>query len=113
MSGDAAFNSKSGRLERMGVNVRWVNKIMHHKMMIIDGPRDAADLASVATIVSGSANWSFGGATKYDENTLFMTGVPEIAMRLQRDFNLMWEHSREFELDVELPFGISPPGHHR
>jgi phosphatidylserine/phosphatidylglycerophosphate/cardiolipin synthase-like enzyme len=70
--------TKSGKLEAMGVDVRWVNKIMHHKLMIVDGPRDAAEAASTATLVTGSGNWSNGAATVYDENTLFMTGYPEL-----------------------------------
>ena len=37
---DAIANSKSARLEEMGVDVRYINKIMHHKFAIIDGPRD-------------------------------------------------------------------------
>ena len=35
-------------------------------------------------MVSGSANWSYGGGTRYDENTLFIQGNTEIALRLQR-----------------------------
>ena len=99
-------NSKSGRLENMGVDVRWVNKIMHHKMMIVDGPRDDAGAAATATLVTGSGNWSRGAATRYDENTLFLTGFAELALELQREFNLLWQHSRDFE-HVALPFELS------
>ena len=87
--------TKSGKLEAMGVDVRWVNKIMHHKLMIVDGPRDAAEAASTATLVTGSGNWSNGAATVYDENTLFMTGYPELALRMQREFNHLWDHSTD------------------
>ncbi len=95
LTGTALTNSKSGKLETMGVDVRWVTKIMHHKMMIIDGPRDDAEAANTATIASGSGNWSGGAATKYDENTMFMTAYPELALKLQREFNLLWEHSTD------------------
>jgi len=95
LEGAALQSSKSGRLEDVGVDVRWVNKIMHHKFMIVDGPRDDAALADGAQIVSGSANWSFGGATRYDENTLFMAGYPEMALSLQHEFDHLWNHSRE------------------
>ena len=67
-------NTKSGRLEAMGIDVRWVNKIMHHKFVIVDGPRDELSRAETATLVTGSGNWSNGAATRYDENTLFLTG---------------------------------------
>jgi phosphatidylserine/phosphatidylglycerophosphate/cardiolipin synthase-like enzyme len=90
-------NTKSGRLEAMGIDVRWVNKIMHHKFMIVDGPRDDLSLASTAKIVTGSGNWSNGAATRYDENTLFLTGYAEIALRMQREFNLLWNNARDFE----------------
>lgn len=95
LTGSALTSSRSGKLEAMGVDVRWVNKIMHHKLMIVDGPRNDADAASTATIVSGSGNWSSGAATVYDENTMFMTGYPELALRLQKDFNVLWEHSND------------------
>lgn len=100
--------TKSGKLEGAGVDVRAVNKIMHHKFMIVDGPRDDAEAAKTATIVSGSGNWSSGAATKYDENTLFMTAYPEIALRLQREFNTMWEHAKDFSTPTKsVPFEAS------
>ena len=99
--------SRSARLERMGINVRYVNKIMHHKLAIVDGPRDDVAAAETATVVSGSGNWSWGAATKYDENTLFLTGQVEITLRLQREFDHLWEHSRDFVYDATLPYEIS------
>ncbi len=102
LTGDAIATSKSGRLEAAGVDVRWVNKIMHHKFMIVDGPRDAAEAATTATLVTGSANWSNGAATRYDENTLFLEGHRELNLRVQREFNLMWDHSRDFVSNAEI-----------
>lgn len=107
LEGTALRNSKSGRLEAAGVNVRFVNKIMHHKLVLIDGPRHDVAEANTSLIASGSANWSTGGATIYDENTLFLTGVPEMALKLQREFDLMWNHSRDLVSDDTLPFTIS------
>ncbi|MFO0611941.1 MAG: phospholipase D-like domain-containing protein [Polyangiaceae bacterium] len=103
----AKDGTKSGKLELAGIDVRAVNKIMHHKFMIVDGPRDDAAAAKTATIVSGSANWSNGAATKYDENTLFMTAYPEVALRLQREFNTMWEHAKDFTASKSVPFEAS------
>ena len=57
---DNPDNTKSGNLEEIGVDVRYVNKIMHHKYMIVDGPRDDAALAKTAWIATGSGNWSWG-----------------------------------------------------
>lgn len=104
LDADARTRSRSGRLEAAGIDVRYVNKIMHHKLMIIDGPRDDLDKAATAILVTGSANWSEAAGTRYDENTLFLRGHEELALRLQREFNLLWTHSRDFVLEHELPF---------
>lgn len=106
LEGDALLGSKSGRLEQMGIDVRWVNKIMHHKFLIVDGPRDDADAASTASIASGSANWNAGGA-RFDENTLFFSGNAELALRMQREFNLMWHNSRDLEIVTGFEFDAS------
>ena len=107
LTGSALANSKSGRLEAAGVNVRFVNKIMHHKFAIIDGPRDEVERAATSTLVTGSGNWSFSGGSQFDENTLFFTGQAELAMRYQREFDLMWNHSRDLVADSSLAFEVS------
>lgn len=94
LTGDALASSTSGRLEKMGIEVRWVNKIMHHKLAIVDGPRESLAEAKSARVISGSGNWSGGAATRYDENTLFFSGYPEVTLRLQREFDTLWAHSR-------------------
>jgi phosphatidylserine/phosphatidylglycerophosphate/cardiolipin synthase-like enzyme len=103
----ALANTKSAALEKIGVNVRWVSKVMHHKFMIVDGPRDQLESAASAVLVTGSGNWSNGAATKYDENTLFLSGYPELTLRLQREFNLLWEHSGDLAYDPALPYELS------
>jgi phosphatidylserine/phosphatidylglycerophosphate/cardiolipin synthase-like enzyme len=90
--------SKSGKLEKTNVDVRWVNKILHHKFVIVDGPRDDAGKAATAKIATGSANWSFGGSSIYDENTLFVEGYQEVAQAYQREFDLLWKGSGDFAL---------------
>jgi phosphatidylserine/phosphatidylglycerophosphate/cardiolipin synthase-like enzyme len=100
-------NTKSGRLERAGVDVRGVNKILHHKFAIIDGPRDVADRAATARMVTGSANWSYGGGQVYDENTLFIAGSAELAIAYQREFDLLWAHSKDFNAGANLPWVLS------
>lgn len=94
--------SKSARLEDMGVEVRYVNKIMHHKFAILNGPRD--DLANAATgmLVTGSANWSSSAATRYDENTLFIRGNEELNLRYQQEFNHLWDNGREFVWNEDI-----------
>ncbi|MEM1033712.1 MAG: phospholipase D-like domain-containing protein, partial [Myxococcota bacterium] len=101
-TGAALDASRSARLENMGIDVRWVNKIMHHKFAIIDGPRQSLAQAETALVVTGSGNWSFGAATKYDENTLFLEGEVEVTLRLQREFNHLWDHSRDFAYVTSL-----------
>ncbi len=88
--------TKSAKLEEIGVDVRWINKIMHHKYAIVDGPFDSLDRAATGTLITGSANWSRSAATRYDENTVILRGNNEALLRFQREFNLMWEFSRDF-----------------
>lgn len=107
LEGDALLSSRSGQLEEAGVDVRWVNKIMHHKFMIIDGPRADLELAQTATIASGSANWSNSAGTRYDENTLFLKGHEELALRMQQEFNHLWEHSRALDINEDLSWELS------
>lgn len=104
LTGAALLSSKSGRLEEAGIDVRYVNKIMHHKYMIIDGPRDDLGKAETATVATGSANWSNSAGTRYDENTLFLRGHEELTLRLQQEFNHLWNHSRDFVADPGLTF---------
>lgn len=107
LTGSALLSSKSGRLEQDGIDVRYINKIMHHKFILVDGPRHDVSAAASSSIASGSANWSSGGATIYDENTLFLTGVPEAALEMQREFDRMWTHSSDLVVDATLPFTTS------
>ncbi len=94
----ANSSSKAGGLEALGIDVRRVTKIMHHKFAIIDGPRsdDTLDRASTAKLLSGSGNWSSSAATIYDENTVVIEGgYPELTLRLQRDFDTLWAGSKD------------------
>ncbi|MBA3452369.1 MAG: DUF1669 domain-containing protein [Deltaproteobacteria bacterium] len=88
--------SKSGRLEAAGIDVRYVNKILHHKFLIVDGPRDDAARASTAKVVTGSANWSSTAGTVFDENTLFVEGSPKLSAAFQQEFDMLWKGSRDF-----------------
>jgi phosphatidylserine/phosphatidylglycerophosphate/cardiolipin synthase-like enzyme len=92
----APEGTMSAALEEIGINVRYVNKIMHHKFAIIDGPRSAIDDAYTGTLISGSGNWSYSAGTRYDENTVVLRGAGEVVLSFQRDFNLLWENSRDF-----------------
>jgi phosphatidylserine/phosphatidylglycerophosphate/cardiolipin synthase-like enzyme len=100
--------SRTGKIEASGVDVRFVNKVMHHKFMIVDGPRDDLAKAKSAKLVTGSANWSSSAATRFDENTLFVSGNEELALRFQREFDTMWTHTRDFVgRDPALPQSLS------
>jgi len=92
----ARASTKSGRLEAAGIDVRYVNQTMHHKVLIIDGPRDDKDRAETAKVVMGSANWSSTAATSFDENTIFIDGNAEIAAAYQHEFDKLWKGSRDF-----------------
>jgi phosphatidylserine/phosphatidylglycerophosphate/cardiolipin synthase-like enzyme len=92
----ARANSKSGRLEAMGIDVRYVNQTMHHKLLIVDGPRDDASRVNSTKLVMGSANWSSTAATSFDENTVFIEGSAELAAAYQHEFDILWKGSRDF-----------------
>ncbi len=88
--------SMSAKLEDVGIDVRYVNKIMHHKFAIFDGPRGSVDDAITGILATGSGNWSHSAGTRYDENTVIVTGCDELLLRFQKEFNLLWENSRDF-----------------
>ena len=96
--------SRSAQLEELGIDVRYINRIMHHKFAIIDGPQDALLQASQARFFSGSGNLSYGAATRYDENTTFHRGDPALVLTMQREFNHLWRHSRDLEWNEELEY---------
>ena len=97
--------TKSGKLEAAGIDVRYVNKILHHKFAIVDGPRDEASRAPTAKLVTGSANWGSSAATQFDENTFFIQNSAELAATYQNEFDILWKGSRE------LAAGATPQSH--
>jgi phosphatidylserine/phosphatidylglycerophosphate/cardiolipin synthase-like enzyme len=94
--------SRSAQLEEMGIEVRWVNKIMHHKFALIDGPRSSAEDADQGVLVSGSANWSYSAGTRYDENTVISFGDRLLNLRFQSEFNYIWSNSRNFDWNESI-----------
>ncbi len=99
--------SKSAALEDMNVDVRWINKIMHHKFVIVDGPRDNALQSLGTTLATGSANWSSSAGTKFNENTVVISGGAELPLRFQQEFNHLWENSRPLDWNASLEFFAS------
>ena len=88
-------NTRSAAMEDLGIEVRWVNKIQHHKFLIVDGPRNGPEAANEATLVTGSANWSWSAANRYDENTVVLQGDSALILSFQQEFNLLWNNSRD------------------
>ncbi len=96
--------TSSARLEDLGVDVRWVNKIMHHKFAIYDGPQDDLESARSATLATSSGNWSNSAGTRFDENTIILKGHPEAVLRFQAEFNLLWENSRPLDWNPDIDY---------
>ena len=94
--------TKSAQLEEMGAEVRWVNKIMHHKFVIIDGPRTDAAQAAEATLITGSGNWSYGAGTKFDENTVIVRGDQRLILAFQQEYELLWDNGRLLEWNEDI-----------
>ena len=97
----------SERFELLGIDVRWINRVMHHKFALIDGPRESLASAETARLVTGSGNWSSSAATKYDENTLIINGNVELILSFQQEFNHLWENSRPLDINTDLSYFTS------
>ncbi len=91
----------SARLEQIGVDVRYINKIMHHKFVIADGPQSTSRVTG--TIMTGSGNWSNSAGTRYDENTVIIRNHAELLLRYQQEYEHLWANSRDFLYET-LPF---------
>jgi len=88
--------SKCDELEESGIDVRYVNPIMHHKFAIIDGSQTGAATGETI-LVTGSANWSRSAFTIYDEDWLRYDGNFKLVRAFQSEFNRLWAHSRDYE----------------
>ena len=100
--GDTSKADMSATLERMGIDVRYVSKIMHHKFVIIDGFPDGLrgkEDFSDTVLLSGSGNFSNRADTTYDENLVEIKGDPETTTEFQKEFQLMWNFSYDFPDD--------------
>jgi len=101
--------TRSGQLEEAGIEVRYVNKIMHHKFALIDGPRTDVAAAATSTLVTGSGNWSYSAGTRYDENTTILRGDPKAILAFQQEYDHLWAHGRLIEWRDDIPAVESAP----
>lgn len=108
-AGTAMAGTTSAKFEDLGVDVRYINKIMHHKFVLIDGPRTGTNEAASGILITGSGNWSSSAATRYDENTMFFEGHAALNLSFQEEFNLLWANSRDFIWNAALSFFASTP----
>jgi phosphatidylserine/phosphatidylglycerophosphate/cardiolipin synthase-like enzyme len=88
-SSEERAKSQSQSLSAAGIEVRFVNKIMHHKFAIVDGKK----------LMTGSANLSGGGTIRNNENIVFIQDNGELNSRFQAEFDLMWNHAKVFNAD--------------
>ncbi|MDO5664668.1 MAG: phospholipase D-like domain-containing protein [Bacteroidia bacterium] len=75
----------SDKLEEIGIDVKYVNKINHHKFIVSDNNR----------LLTSSGNWNDRANWIYDDNTLITTNN-EAILRYRAEFELLWNNSREF-----------------
>lgn len=105
--------SKCESLEAAGVDIRYVNPIMHHKFAIIDGAQ-TGEPSQETILITGSANWSSSAFSIYDEDWLRYDGNYKLMRAFQVEFNRLWDHSRDFEgpatsdSSVTVEIGSSP-----
>lgn len=67
----------------VAIKVENTRGIMHHKMMVIDGG------APDARVIAGSLNWTAGGTTYNNENTLILRNLA-VAQLFTAAFDQMW-----------------------
>jgi len=94
-------NRWSEKLEKAGVDIRYVTKTMHHKFTIIDGPQSAdAETqkyeSESAILMTGSGNWSSYSDQVFDEDFLVISDHSSLINRFQHEFNFLWKHSADF-----------------
>ncbi|MCX6127243.1 MAG: phospholipase D-like domain-containing protein [Proteobacteria bacterium] len=82
------------RFEAAGIDVRYINPIMHHKFALIDGPRSNRD-SSKSVLITGSANWSSSSNSKYDEDFLIFKNENARISAFQGEFEYVWTHARD------------------
>ncbi len=75
----------SHKIEELGIDVKYVNKTNHHKILIADNNY----------LVTSSGNWNNEANWVYDENTLWITDE-ELVLRYRAEFEYLWNNSREF-----------------
>lgn len=75
----------SYKLEEIGVDVKYVNKINHHKFIVSDNSK----------MITASANWNSDANWVNDENYVSLADA-EILLRYRAEFELLWNNSREF-----------------
>jgi phosphatidylserine/phosphatidylglycerophosphate/cardiolipin synthase-like enzyme len=78
-------NTLSHLLEENGIDVRYVNKIMHDKFLIADK----------TFLVTSSGNWNIYANSIYDENTLWISDE-ELVTRYRAEFEKLWQNARDF-----------------
>lgn len=89
--------AKSMELEQAGVDIRYVNIVMHHKFAIVDGPQSSRADASHSTLMTGSQNWSRTSDNSYDEDFIIFKNEAQMIRLFQNEFQHLWKHSRDFE----------------
>lgn len=97
--GSSSKADMSASLEKLGIDVRYVSKIMHHKFVIIDGFPDGLqgnEDFSQTVLLNGSGNFSNRADTSYDENLVEIKNDPETTTEFQKEFQLMWNYSYDF-----------------
>ncbi|MBI3019302.1 MAG: hypothetical protein HYY61_05365, partial [Deltaproteobacteria bacterium] len=100
--GDTSKADMSATLERIGIDVRYVSKIMHHKFVIMDGFPDGLEGNedfSETVLLSGSGNFSNRADTTYDENLVEIKNDSQTTTEFQKEFQLMWNYSYDFPGD--------------
>ncbi|MBW3518580.1 phospholipase D-like domain-containing protein [Flavobacterium sp. NKUCC04_CG] len=79
-------------IEDMGIDVKYVNKTNHNKYAIRDNQK----------VLTSSGNWNAKGNWNYNDSSVFITEADAV-LSYRANFELLWNHSREFGKAYEYP----------
>ena len=98
--GSSSKADMSASLEKIGIDVRYVSKIMHHKFVIIDGFPDGLEgneNFSDTVLLNGSGNFSNRADTSYDENLVEIKNAsPLLRFAISRGGKLLFGNKELF-----------------
>ena len=92
--------SRCKYLSKCGVDVRFVTPTMHNKLAVFDYDDLTQTPNYNCKVATGSCNWSFSSATKYDEDWIVFSGdlAPKTIRAYKQEFEWLWAYSASMRM---------------